>query len=306
MQLQWLYTTSKELFTREKDTHKHNYGHVLVIAGSRDMPGAAILVSRAALRAGAGLVTVAAPREICNIIVSVTPECMTLPIETKTGHLCDTGNISKIFEFIDRRKVRSIVIGPGISLNDTTKGFVIKFFSSSESKYMIPCVIDADALTILSYGKVSLGEINFSPLILTPHIGEFARLSKITIEELKNKEERREFFAKQYAKENKIILVLKGHRTIVTDGEKVYKNVTGNPGMATAGSGDVLSGVLGGLLAQMCAGNKKASVYDVVRLGVYLHGLAGDIAAEKYTETALISTDIINFFPEAIKQLTSK
>jgi hydroxyethylthiazole kinase-like uncharacterized protein yjeF len=304
MRLQWLYTASKELFTREKDTHKNNYGHVLVIAGSRGMPGAAILVSRAALRAGAGLVSVCAPREICNTVVSATPECMTLPIETKTGHLRDNGNVAKIFEFIERRKIKSIVIGPGMSLNDAVEKFVVKFFSFPKQKYDIPCVIDADALTILSHGEIPLSEIKFSSLVLTPHIGELARLLKVAVEELKDRE-RRELLAKQYAKENKIILVVKGYRTIITDGNDVYKNTTGNPGMATAGSGDVLSGILGGLLAQVYAGNKKIAVYDVVKLGVHLHGLAGDIAAKKYTETALISTDIINFIPEAIKHLTN-
>jgi len=293
---------------RKKNVSKTDFGHLLVIAGSGGMSGAAVLCARAALRIGVGLVTVACPKSIYSTVAGQVPELMTLPLpETETQSLNFLA-FSTIVEFISKRKVSVLAVGPGLSTHLETSKLVKSLFSLD-----IPIVLDADGINALQ-GQVTGGKLQVASLkkakarvIITPHPGEFARL----INEDKEKiQKNRALYAKNFAKENEVICVLKGYQTIITDGEKVYLNPTGNPGMATAGSGDVLTGMIAGLIGQLQVTSYRLEVrefkekdilFNAAKIGVYLHGLAGDLATKEKTEMATIAGDIIEKIPEAIK-----
>ncbi|MFH1239347.1 MAG: NAD(P)H-hydrate dehydratase [bacterium] len=293
----------KLLPTRRKETFKNDYGHILVLAGSPGMTGAAVLACQAAMRAGAGLVTLGIPASLNPILEVKLTEVMTLPLaETGEGKLAEKA-VEKIFQFIEQRKVSTLIIGPGLSTAEETCLLVKEIIRDIQ----LPCVLDADGLNAFkdesarNEKRWTIPELKEAKarLILTPHPGELGRLINENPADI---QEDRVKYAVNFAKENKTILVLKGYRTVITDGTNVFINPTGNPGMATAGCGDVLSGMIGGFIAQMGA----ESLLAATSLGVYLHGLAGDLAASEKTETALMAGDVLENIPAAIKKLKGR
>ncbi|OGD17778.1 MAG: hypothetical protein A2W03_11970 [Candidatus Aminicenantes bacterium RBG_16_63_16] len=273
---------------RKSDTHKGTYGHVLIISGSLGKTGAAVMAARAALKTGAGLVTAATPASCLPIIARSMAELMTEPLE-ETPEKTIAARAADRAAALARGK-EAVLFGPGISTHPSTAGFL----DSLLPKLKGPVVIDADGLNLLGLRPDLLARLP-RPAVLTPHPGEFARLTGLpTAEVLKRRLE----LAPAFASEHNVYLVLKGYRTLVAapDG-RVFINPTGNPGMATGGSGDVLSGILASLLAQF-----KDPLLAALA-GVYVHGLSGDLAAESLSEKALLAGDIIRFLPKALKCL---
>jgi ADP-dependent NAD(P)H-hydrate dehydratase / NAD(P)H-hydrate epimerase len=272
---------------RKPDSHKGDFGHIFILAGSRRYSGAALLCAKAAMRGGAGMVTLGIPAGLCSAIIRIKPdEVMLLPLpETEAGAVSGTA-YKKIIDFLKRADVA--VIGPGLSRDRSTRGLIRKLVKTARK----PAVIDADGLNALADGRPGY---RFSPgTIVTPHPGEMARLIGIPAAVIQKK---RKEVAKNFACHYNSTVVLKGDKTVVAapDG-RAYVNTTGNPGMATAGSGDVLTGVIAAFLGQ------GLDAFDAAKYGVYLHGLAGDLAAKEKTQISLIATDIIDFLPKAIKR----
>lgn len=255
--------------------HKGTFGRLLIVSGSKRYTGAPILVSLGALRSGCGLVYTVVPEPYNTVVTSKIPEVVSLPIKTKRGFF-DEDSITQISEFVS--KADSIVIGPGISMEDETVKFVENLLPNIAER---PAVLDADALNIVSKNKSLLR--NFSNVVITPHLGEFSRLiGKSTLEISENLVETAEGFANEYD----ITLVLKGSTTIITDGRGTFLNVTGNTGLAKAGSGDVLSGIIGSFMAQ------GLSPMEAAVCGVYLHGLSAEFYASENSERTMIAEEI--------------
>ncbi len=284
----------KNIFKRNKDDYKNAFGHVLVIAGSYNMPGAGVLCANSAISSGAGLVTFAFPKSAyVGICANIKPEIMLLPVEDKNGIFAKTAH-KQILDFIKKRNISSVVIGCGLGLSD--KKFITDLIFAIIKKFDIYVTIDADGLNAL-IGKQKNHIIKEfksakAKIIVTPHPKEFERLSQI---KYNSDDKYRKEITKTFAKNNNIICVLKGHKTVVSDGKTVYVNSTGNPGMATAGSGDVLAGMISAIVC-----NKEKELLKKVAAAVYLHGLAGDIAVKEKTETCLTASDIIASLPSAI------
>jgi len=276
-----------KLKPRAPDAHKGDFGRVAIIAGSLGMSGAAALAGRAALRAGAGLVRVAIPERILPIVASIEPSFTTVPLSEDSSGKISPKAINTILDIIDENDC--LAFGPGIGLSGSVR-FVLETLIKQEKLRLL---IDADGLNNLSKIK-NWPQKNKAKLILTPHPGEMKRLWTGLLRQ-KLPPNRREQ-AVQLAQNTETTVVLKGAGTIVTEGQKVYTNKTGNPGMATAGSGDVLTGVITALAAG------GLSNLDAAVLGVYMHGLAGDIAAGKIGKVSLIATDIIEALPKAFKK----
>ncbi|HOK56963.1 MAG TPA: NAD(P)H-hydrate dehydratase [bacterium] len=278
----------KFLESRKKDAHKGDYGHLFIIGGSPGLTGAVCLAGISALRSGCGLVTIGIPEGLNQIIEIKLTEVMSLPLPETEDHFFSENAYEKAIEFIEK-KADCVLIGPGISLHPETKKFGKKIIPDIKK----PLIIDADALKIISENLGILKNLRDKP-ILTPHPGEMSYLTGLKVEQIqRNRVEIAENFAKEY----NVILILKGYRTVVTDGENTYINLTGNPGMATAGSGDVLAGIIGGLLA---SGEEK---FISAKYGVFIHGLAGDMAKREKGEISLIASDIIEKLPDVFKYL---
>jgi len=273
---------------RKPETHKGDYGHLLVAGASPGLTGAVCLAARAALRSGAGLVTVAVPEPLNPIIEVKLTESMSLPLPANTAGTLTREAADRARTFMDE-KTDGIVVGPGISVHPDAAAFVRTLLP----EITVPTVIDADAVKILG-SSPQLVRDHDGPLLLTPHPGEMSALTGKSTAEI---QKARVQTAVAYAAENGVILVLKGNRTVVTDGKTVYVNPTGNPGMATAGSGDVLSGILGGLLVQ------GIPAFVAAKIAVYAHGLAGDLAAGETGETSLIASDIIRYLPDVFRRI---
>jgi len=294
---------------RRPDTHKGTYGHLLVIAGSVGMTGAATLTSQAAslcfgaLRSGVGLVTLGIPESLNEIMEVKLTEGMTLPLpETKKKTLSLKAE-KKIIEF--SKKADVLALGPGLFTDKETQQLVRNLIKKISS----PMVIDADALNALAghlsilrparrrRGLAPMGRTtcNPQPAIITPHPGEMARLIGKKAKEV---QKNRIKIAGDFARKYKVIVVLKGARTVISDPEgNIYINPTGNPGMASAGVGDVLTGMIGSLLA------RRREPLKAAKTGVYLHGLAGDLAAQERGEESLIASDLLEKLPQAFKQM---
>ena len=263
---------------RQADSHKGTYGHGLLIAGSYGMAGAALMAARASLRSGIGLLTVSTPE--CNRIILQTavPEAM---VRTNGGHCWENAAS-------DTSRYSAMAVGPGIGKDRKTADALTNSLKSPHISGK-PVILDADALNIIAESN----ELELlAESIITPHPGEFSRLLHCDGQEYDNR--KRAELASGFAGKHNCCVVLKGHGTVVAspDGH-ISINATGNPGMATGGSGDVLTGILLALAAQ------GLSDYDAARLGVFVHGLAGDIAAEALTQTAMTATDIIASLPKA-------
>jgi len=279
-----------QLLKRKPNTHKGDYGHVLIIGGSVGLSGAVCLSAKAALRSGAGLVTVGVPKSLNNICEIKLTEVMSLPLVDKAGTLSQEA-FNSIKSFL--KKADLIVLGPGIGLRADTKKLVIRIVREIDK----PMVVDADALTALASNLEVLLKRKTKTLVLTPHLGEFSRLVKLDVDKIKKS---RKELVKKFALRYNLTLVLKGNRTLVSDGRRTFENNTGNPGMATAGTGDVLSGIISGLLVQ------GIDQFQAAKLGVYLHGLSGDYAARDKTQNCLIASDIIDYLPSVVKSLLKK
>ncbi len=279
-----LIETIPKLKPREANAHKGDFGKVCIIVGSLGMSGAAALAGRAALRAGAGLVRVATPKSVLPIVASIEPSFTTIGLaEDNAGRISEKA-IKTILEAVKENDV--LAFGPGIGISNALRS-ILEILIQQQN---LRLVIDADGLNNLSRIKNWPAQLK-ADLILTPHPGEMKRLwSGLCRESLPA--ERKEQAAK-LAQLTKTVVVLKGAGTVVTDGEKIYVNKTGNPGMATAGCGDVLTGVITALCGQ------GLSSLDAAVLGVYVHGLAGDIAAGKTGQISLIATDIIESLCDA-------
>jgi len=275
------------LLRRKADSHKGDFGHIFIIASSRGMTGAGLLCAKAAMRTGAGMVTLGVPETQYRVVARRVLEVMTRPLkDTGSGHL-SLKAFRQIKDFLGGTDV--LVIGPGLSRNKETQRLIQKVIL----QFSGPMVIDADGINALATQPALLSSIQ-QPLstVLTPHPGEFARLLGTSVLELQKNRIR---LAKSFAAKYKLTLVLKGHNTVICDGVHCVVNKTGNPGMATAGSGDVLTGMVAAMLAQ------KIPAYEAAKTAVYLHGLAGDLAAGEKTQVSLIASDIIEKIPEAIK-----
>lgn len=287
---------SQWLPPRPPASHKGTYGRVLVVAGSTGMTGAAALASEAALRVGAGLVTLATPKHLNPILEGLLPEVMTLPLpETESGSLSASAT-SAILEFAEKTK-SVIAIGPGLSQHPDTVALVHQLVRENrEQKLGRRMVVDADGLNALSQTPEIISLLD-SEAVLTPHPGEMSRLTSTSVPSL---EADRIRTAQQFASEHSLTLVFKGAPTVtgLPNGD-VWINSTGNSGMATGGMGDVLTGIIAGLMAQGISSEKA------VVLAVYIHGLAGDRVAEALGMHGLIASDVLKAVPEAISSLIS-
>ena len=294
------YTCQKDVAwigqPRKKAAHKGNYGHVLIVAGSVGKSGAAAMAARAALCAGAGLVTVATPKSAQPIVATLGLEYMTEPLpETEDGtlSLCalDYGRVDKL---LAGKTV--LAMGPGVGSHPETAELV----RTIANQCALPLVLDADGLNAFD-GKMSNFRKDARPAgstVFTPHPGEMARLTGSTTAEV---QAHRLSVARDFSRRHGITLVLKGYRTLIAspDGQ-VWVNPTGNPGMAKGGSGDVLTGVVAGLLAQF----PTHSASEVSTAAVYLHGLAGDLAAADLGQPSMLAGDLLERVPQAYKKLT--
>jgi hydroxyethylthiazole kinase-like uncharacterized protein yjeF len=271
---------------READHHKGLSGHVFVTAGSQGMAGAAVLAAKAALRAGAGTVTLACPPEVYPICASMVPELMVVPLTDARD-----GGIAGLEECLLRSK--SAVLGPGLGRGKAQEALIQKFLSLAASTGT-PCVIDADGLNgLAASGGLSYLRSLEGKFILTPHPGELSRLLGTSVQDI---ERDRIAAAREAASRGKSVVCLKGAGTSVANSVgSVAVNTTGDPAMATAGSGDVLSGVIAALVSQ------GLSLYDAARLGVFWHGLAGEIAVGKRGSIGMLAGELCDSLPEARK-----
>jgi hydroxyethylthiazole kinase-like uncharacterized protein yjeF len=274
---------------RPQSGHKGTFGKCLIIAGSRGMSGAAILAGLGALRAGAGLVYLAVPDNILDIVASVEPSYLTVPLTSDSQGRIDLEGDDALFE--KANSMSAVAIGPGLGQSEDLHQLVARFYENLER----PLVVDADGLNNLA-GSSLLGARTSKSRILTPHPGEFSGLTGIPIQQIQNK---REQVSLEYSRLTGAIVVLKGAGTIVTDGEQLYVNNTGNSGMATGGTGDVLTGIIVSLLAQ------GMEPFDAASLAVYLHGLAGDLAAAELSQQGMIASDLPDYLAEVLQQLSA-
>jgi len=275
---------------RPADSNKGSFGHVLVIGGSLGKSGAAGMAGMAVLRSGAGLSTVAVPKSILPTVAGFHPELMTEPLaETRAGSISLRAlrSLDKLAE-----NTTVLAIGPGISRIPETS----KVVRALVKKQDLPVVLDADGLNAFSGHSSELNGKGRS-LVITPHPGEMARLLGTTIPTVQRD---RIGVARKFAQDHKLIVVLKGHRTLIADPSgEIWVNTTGNPGMATGGTGDILTGMTAGMVAQ----NPKR-VLEAVIAAVYLHGLAGDVAREQMGEHSLVATDLLRGLPEAFRRVS--
>lgn len=279
---------NKAVFNRPDDSNKGTLGSLLCICGSYGMAGAAIMAGKAALRCGIGLLKIAIPKSIYPVCATNILESVYYPLEETSNGVISSKNTDFLLEMCE--KSSAVVIGCGLSVCDDTKSLVQSVITNCKK----PLVIDADALNCICNKPEILKNLK-APAIITPHPGEMARLLHSTPKTVNSN---RENTAIDFAKKFGVVTVLKGAGTIIAspDGE-VYINRTGNSGMATGGSGDVLSGIIGSLLAQ------GASPINAAAAGVFLHGTIGDLAAEKLGKISMLPTDMIDMIPTAYLKL---
>jgi len=261
------------LLPRKKNTDKRDYGHVLVVAGSEEYPGAAVLTARSALVSGAGLVTLASPDSARSAVLKkLPPEVM--PVFFKGSPL------SRLQKLIRDRRIGVLAIGPGLGRKAQTSAWIRALVRSAS----IPLVLDADGLNAFE-GRAKELVRHTAPMVLTPHEREFARL---TGQAPAASSVKREALAKKFSSLYHGVLVLKGHRTLVASRGRLFRNTTGNPGMAKGGSGDALTGIIAAFLAQ------GLQPFEAAMWGVYFHGKAGDLAVKKTSELSLTASDLID------------
>ncbi len=283
-------TSLPSLPPRSLDSHKGDYGRALLIGGSRGMAGAIALAGMACLRSGAGLVRIAAPDNAVDTIAAFEPSYMVTPL------LCDdvSGDFvaSRTQGELEKRLdwATCIAVGPGLGRSAEKTKLVRWIYQTAKH----PLVVDADALNALAEDPREL-ETHAGPRVLTPHPVEFARLSGVQADS----RAAQIAAARKLAKEQKVIVLLKGQHTFITSGSEEALNQTGNPGMATGGCGDVLTGIITALVCQ------GLSPFDAAVLGAHVHGLAGDLAASELGQISLIASDLVRFLPRAFQQMQS-
>ncbi len=268
---------------REPEDHKGRFGRALILAGSTGFAGAGCLCARACLGSGAGLVTLGVPRSLLTPVAAQLTACMTRPFPEVRGGAFALGALPAILDFAGDMDV--VALGPGIGRHRSTQ----KLVHALVQQLQVPAVIDADGLNNLE-GHAALLDAAPAPRVLTPHPGEMARLSGAAVGNIQTA---RGDAARDFAREHGVVLVLKGHRTVVSNGEEVYENPTGNPGMASGGTGDVLTGVITALVGQ------GLGAFEAAALGAYLHGLAGDLAAAHLGQEALTATVLLDYLGAA-------
>ena len=271
------------LAPRDPDANKGDFGRVLVVAGSRGMSGAAVLCASAALRGGAGLVHVAVPEVVLSIVAAGNPCYMTVPLPEDDDGRLHADAEPELIETINQSTVAAV--GPGLGRGKGVSAVVQAILE----KTTLPLVLDADGLNALP-PLLELLKHRQGPSILTPHPGEFARLLGCDVP---NVQAHREELTVRFAADHNVVLVLKGRQTLVSDGRRLYVNDTGNPGMATGGMGDVLTGLTAALVGQ------GLEAFAAAQLAVYLHGSAGDLARDALGETAPIAADLLESLPYA-------
>jgi hydroxyethylthiazole kinase-like uncharacterized protein yjeF len=279
------------LAPRIRDANKGSFGHVLVVGGSMGKAGAAAMAGFSALRVGAGLSTVATAKSVLPTVAGFHPEVMTEGLAESEAGTISLRALDAGFEVLLERKT-VLAVGPGISRHTET----VEFVRALVARYKIPMVIDADGLNAFEGSAARLLNGHGRTLVITPHPGEMARLTGLSVAEV---QANRLEVARNVARKEELIVVLKGHRTMIAtpDGE-AWVNPTGNPGMASGGTGDVLTGMIAGLIAQ-----HPEQILKATALAVYLHGLAGDLAASTVGEDCLVATDVVRFMPQALAQV---
>jgi NAD(P)H-hydrate epimerase len=282
--------TLPRLPRRRPDSHKGDFGRVLVIAGSRGMAGAAALIGASALRCGAGLVRVACPHEVQPTVASFEPSYMTWPLPQDADGCIDyPAAAPHLKRWLDSADV--LALGPGLGSGASLRAFVTWLLESFDR----PIVLDADGLNALEGDCGPLSSRPW-PLVITPHPGELARLTGISTSEVQaSRIESARRLVEAYG--NQLVVVLKGHETIVLDARRLYVNHTGNPGMATGGSGDCLTGAIAALIGQ------QLPPFEASVLGVHAHGLAGDMAANDSGQVGMIAGDIVEQLADALYHL---
>ncbi len=284
----------KFLPIRRKNSHKYDYGSVLAVGGSTAYPGAAALCTLAAVKSGAGLVTLAFPGSIyCAVAPKLPPEIVLMPLPDGASGAVDGKSVRFLAKKMSLRRYDAVVAGCGLGPSKST-GAMLELFRRSFAGRLI---LDADALNFIAASSVSgVRPMSFAPgrAVFTPHEGEAARLLGLsTVEIARDRKKSASAIARRYG----CVCVLKGAGTVVADGKRFFVNATGNPGMATAGSGDVLSGVIAAL---SCVYD---DVFDAAAAGVTVHGMAGDIAARKVSRASMNASDIIANLPSAFKRI---
>jgi ADP-dependent NAD(P)H-hydrate dehydratase len=277
---------------RRPDSHKGDFGRALLIGGSRGMAGAIALSGMSCLRSGAGLVKLAVPECIVDTVASFQPAYMTVPLACDSAGCLFAHARDQLKPLIE--VATCVAIGPGLSRSKELTQLVSELYTSVTQ----PLVIDADALNALSESSTGLAN-PAGPRILTPHPGEFARLAKTPVGQKPSRDDQTAT-ALEISTKNDVVMLLKGQRTYITNGHREVFNTTGNPGMATGGTGDVLTGIITALVCQ------GLSPFDAAVLGAHVHGLAGDLAAAKFGQVSLIPSDLIDFLPAAFCSLTSE
>ena len=290
-------TVRSWLAARPKNSHKGDFGHVLIVAGSRNMAGAGILAAHGALRSGAGLVTLATVKSRQRVAAAhLRPEAMTLGLPEASSGSISPAAVAKILSYIKARRVTALVMGPGLTRNPQTQSFVRKLLPRlSSQKALAGIILDADGFLALKGTRI-LEKLKI-PAIITPHPGE---LAAFTGRKIPPTPAGRIEASKKFAKLNKVVCVLKGHRTVISDGQNFYINPAGNAGMARGGSGDVLSGMIGALLGNVRPPDRALKAACA---GVYVHGLAGDIAAQEKTQISMTAGDIAEKIPSAFRKI---
>ena len=304
---------------RRAAAHKGDFGHLLVVAGSRGMTGAAVLAARGALRAGAGLVTAALPESQQPIAAAALVEAMTLPLPESGGEI-RADAVARVLASHERRAYTVLAIGPGLGAHSEPARLIVGLLGSLH----IPAVADADALNVLAMsqqGEVrTLLQRRKAPCILTPHPGEAARLLRTTTASvMKDREGAARLLQSRFGG----VCLLKGARSVLTDGERLWVNPTGNPGLAKGGSGDALTGIIAGIWCQRLAAAPCASDnsrvgagpgriraagpfdcgFEAAALGAWLHGAAADHAAREKGSRSLLASDVIEALPAAFRKL---
>jgi NAD(P)H-hydrate epimerase len=292
-------TDIPKLSARLPNAHKGDFGRILVVGGSRGMVGAPALAANSALRSGAGLVTIATPGCVQQTVASLAwcATSIALPYEDGSGCISEKGVDTLRKAIIAEKRFDVVAVGPGLGPAMAVNRLIAELIDAQ-----IPMVIDADALNNLS--RINWHGILDGKCVMTPHPGELSRLLDKPIKEIQNARQDLAMEAVRRmtnsALRREAVCLLKGAGTVVTDAERIYINQTGNPGMATGGSGDVLTGVIAALIGQ------GLDCFDAAVLGAYVHGLAGDLAAKDLGQISLIAEDIMNHLPKAFNEFQSK
>ncbi len=292
------------LVERRPDDHKGVFGHALIVGGSRGMAGAAVLAARAALRSGAGLVTVAVPVSVSPIVAAAVPAAMTLALSETAGGAFRPDGVERLKTYAKDRRVTACALGPGITTHPEAARFVLHALAG----LALPAVVDADALNVLSAqepdGVAQMLKARRQPCVFTPHPGEMARALKgdrVGSESDAGRLRSVESLARAWGG----VVLLKGHRTLISTGARTVANAAGGPALAKGGSGDVLTGLIAGLWAQALASGRVTGDlgFKCAALGAWLHGTAGEIAERELTVWGASSSDLPDYLPKAFKTL---